>query len=95
MFEFFRKYLEDKISITEADYELIESVCIIKKLRKHQFLLTEGDVCTYSGFVCKGFLLIGKSNFEMLNNSSADSTKRGCIKSMMQPLFIRVPDGDR
>lgn len=56
MFEFFQKYLEDKISITEADYELIESVCIIKKLRKHQFLLTEGDFCTYSGFVCKGFL---------------------------------------
>lgn len=56
MLEFFRKYLEDKISITEADYELIESVCIIKKLRKHQFLLSEGDVCIYSGFVCKGFL---------------------------------------
>lgn len=56
MFEFFRKYIEDKISITEADYQLIESVSIIKKLRKHQFLLNEGDVCTNSGFVCRGLL---------------------------------------
>jgi CRP-like cAMP-binding protein len=56
MFEFFRRYLENKISIAEADYQLIESVCMIKKLRKHQFLLNEGDICTHSGFVCKGFL---------------------------------------
>ncbi|NHA08090.1 Crp/Fnr family transcriptional regulator [Mucilaginibacter sp. HC2] len=56
MFNHFRKYLEDKIIISEGDYQLIESVCIIKKLRKHQFLLSEGDVCTFNGFVCDGFL---------------------------------------
>jgi CRP-like cAMP-binding protein len=56
MFESFRKYLEGKINISESDYQLIESVSIIKKLRKHQFLLTEGDVCTFNAFVCQGFL---------------------------------------
>ena len=56
MFDRFRKYLEDKITIAESDYQLIESLCIIKKLRKHQFLLTEGDVCTFNAFVCDGFL---------------------------------------
>ena len=56
MFEQFRKYLEDKIAISDNDYQLIESVCIIKKLRKHQFLLTEGEVCNFNAFVCEGFL---------------------------------------
>jgi CRP-like cAMP-binding protein len=56
MFECFRKYLDDKITLSATDYQLIESVCIIKKLRKHQFLLTEGDVCTFNAFVCDGFL---------------------------------------
>jgi CRP-like cAMP-binding protein len=41
MFERFRKYLEDKIVISENDYQLIESVSVVKKLRKHQFLLSE------------------------------------------------------
>lgn len=56
MFERFRKYIEDKITISENDYQLIASVCVIKKLRKHQFLLTEGDICTFNAFVCEGFL---------------------------------------
>jgi CRP-like cAMP-binding protein len=56
MFEHFRKYLDNKINLSASDYELIESVSIIKKLRKHQFLLTEGDVCTFNAFVCEGFL---------------------------------------
>jgi CRP-like cAMP-binding protein len=56
MFECFRKYLEKKTTLSASDYQLIESVSIIKKLRKHQFLLTEGDVCTFNAFVCEGFL---------------------------------------
>jgi CRP-like cAMP-binding protein len=56
MFGHFRKYLEDKIVISENDHQLIESVSIVKKLRKHQFLLSEGDVCTFNAFVCEGFL---------------------------------------
>jgi CRP-like cAMP-binding protein len=56
MFEHFRRYIEDKIIISEPDYQFIESVSIIKKLRKRQFLLTEGDICTFNTFVCQGFL---------------------------------------
>ncbi|MDB5088118.1 MAG: putative transcriptional regulator, Crp/Fnr family [Mucilaginibacter sp.] len=56
MFERFRRYLEDKIILSENDYQLIKSISIVKKLRKHQFLLTEGDVCTFNAFVCEGFL---------------------------------------
>ena len=56
MFDTFRKYLEDKIVLTGQHYKLIESVVSFKKLRKHQYLLQEGDVCRFNMFVCKGFL---------------------------------------
>jgi CRP-like cAMP-binding protein len=56
MFERFRKYLEDKIALAESDYKLIESMSMIKKLRKHQFLLTEGEVCSFNTFVCEGLV---------------------------------------
>jgi CRP-like cAMP-binding protein len=56
MFDIFRKYLEDKIVLTEGDYELIESLSSFKRLRKRQYLLQEGDVCRFNAFVCKGFL---------------------------------------
>lgn len=56
MFDIFRKYLEDKITLTNQDYELIESVSSFKKLRKRQYLLQAGDVFRFHAFVCKGFL---------------------------------------
>ena len=56
MFENFRKYLSEKISLTEEEYALIESVSILKKLRKHQYLLQEGNVWQYNAFVCEGCL---------------------------------------
>jgi CRP-like cAMP-binding protein len=56
MFEVFQKYISDKISISDEDYQLIQSVCAFKKLRKRQYLLQEGDVWKYNAFVAKGFL---------------------------------------
>jgi CRP-like cAMP-binding protein len=57
MFEIFQKYLESKTDhLTEQDFELIQSVSIIKKLRKRQYLSQEGDVWRYNAFVCKGFI---------------------------------------
>ena len=56
MFEIFRKYLEDKISISESDYDFIESVSVVKRLRKHQLLLNADDKWSSHAFVCKGLL---------------------------------------
>ena len=56
MFDTFRKYIEDKIDITQQDFELIESVSSFKKLRKRQYLLQAGSVFRFHAFVCKGFL---------------------------------------
>ena len=56
MFDIFRKYLADKITLSDQEFELIESVMVFKKLRKRQYFLQEGDVCHFSAFVCKGLL---------------------------------------
>ena len=56
MIDIFRKYLADKITLSDQEFELIESVIVFKKLRKRQYFLQEGDVCHFSAFVCKGLL---------------------------------------
>jgi CRP-like cAMP-binding protein len=44
------------IALTEKDIEVFKTHCKIKKLKKRQFFLQEGDVCKYAGFVSKGCL---------------------------------------
>ena len=56
MIDIFRKYLADRITLIDQEFELIESVTVFKKLRKRQYFLQEGDVCHFSAFVCKGLL---------------------------------------
>jgi CRP-like cAMP-binding protein len=54
MFEAFINYLRQRISLSEPESELIRSVSVLKKLRKKQYLLQEGDVWSYNAFVATG-----------------------------------------
>ena len=54
MYDVFQQYLDDKITLTPAEKEKIRSVAVIKKIRKRQFLLQEGDVWKYDAFLTKG-----------------------------------------
>jgi len=54
VFEIFRKYIEGRISLTEEQYGRLQTFCIIKKLRKKQYLLQEGDTWKYHAFITKG-----------------------------------------
>jgi len=59
VFEKFRNYIIGKTgagSITAEEFEFIESLCSLKKLRKRQYFLQEGDVSKYNAFVLKGCL---------------------------------------
>jgi CRP-like cAMP-binding protein len=49
-------YIDRKSSVNLAEYErnLLISTLKTKRLRKGQFLLQEGDVCQYMGFIVKG-----------------------------------------
>lgn len=56
MFEFFLKYLQDKISLSLEEVEMIRSVAIEKKLRRKQYLLQQGEIWKYNAFVSSGLL---------------------------------------
>ncbi len=52
----FFKYLEDKFPINDDELEMFRQVCSVKKLRRRQYLLQEGDVWNKNAFVSKGVL---------------------------------------
>jgi cAMP-binding proteins - catabolite gene activator and regulatory subunit of cAMP-dependent protein kinases len=66
MFEYFQKYLTDKIELSEDQIRLIESVSKPKKLRKKQFLSQEGDLWRYNAFICRGLV----KTFSIAENGS-------------------------
>lgn len=42
--------------LTESDISMLSDVFLLKKLRKHQFLIQSGDICKIAAFVVKGAL---------------------------------------
>jgi CRP-like cAMP-binding protein len=52
----FRTYLQEKGNFTETELDAITASAAIKKVRKRQYLLQEGDVWKYNAFVTKGCL---------------------------------------
>lgn len=56
MIEILLKHIEEKVSLTATDKELISPFFVRKRLRKKQYLLQEGDVCNYLSFVAKGLV---------------------------------------
>jgi CRP-like cAMP-binding protein len=56
MFEVFKQYMNDKTVLTEEEWKLIEPLTIIKNIRKHQYLLKEGEKWHQHAFICKGLL---------------------------------------
>lgn len=52
LLKFIRDHSQSPVSGEEV--ALIEKSCVQKKLKKRQFLLQEGDVCRYLGFIVKG-----------------------------------------
>jgi len=56
MFELLYKKINSIIPITEEELNSCKDLFVLKKLRKRQFLLQEGNVCKYQAFVEKGML---------------------------------------
>jgi CRP-like cAMP-binding protein len=56
MHEVFRQYIAGRITLTAEEWQMIDAVCIEKKLRKNQYLLQEGDVWKWNAFICEGCL---------------------------------------
>ncbi|MDW8848960.1 Crp/Fnr family transcriptional regulator [Flavobacterium sp. MMLR14_040] len=76
MLSILQEYLTDKIVLSETELFLIDSVSIVKKIRKKQFLLEAGEVWKYNAFVCKGLIKtfsIDKDGKEHIINFSPEN----------------------
>lgn len=56
MFEVLLSHIENKVDITDEQKNQVKSFFTLKKLRKKQYLLQEGDICKSLSFVSKGLL---------------------------------------
>ncbi len=56
MYDLFFKKLNERITFSTEEQEIIKEYLTPKKLRKKQYLLQEGDVCKTIAFVAKGAL---------------------------------------
>lgn len=56
MYELYFQNFNSKVPLDKAEQEFIKSRLSVKKLRKKQYLLQEGDVCKTATFVEKGVL---------------------------------------
>ena len=54
MYERYFQHFNKRVPLTEEERELIENYLSLKKLRKRQYLLQEGDVCKSIAFVENG-----------------------------------------
>ncbi|WP_020531230.1 Crp/Fnr family transcriptional regulator [Flexithrix dorotheae] len=86
MFDFFIKYLQDKISLSKEEIEMIHDVAIEKKLRRKQYLLQQGDIWKYNVFVSSGLLKtfsIDNEGKEHIMNLSPENYWTGDRASLM------------
>ena len=56
MYELFFQKLNENITFSEEEQTIIKNYLTLKKLRKKQYLLQEGDVCKTIAFIEKGAL---------------------------------------
>jgi len=56
MFSLLRAHIEKRVHLTDEEFEISAKFFEPKKLRKNQFLLNEGEICTHIGFVNSGCL---------------------------------------
>lgn len=56
MSEVLRSYIDTYASttLTDTEFEIVMNAFTFKRLRRKQYLLQEGDVCKYYGFILKG-----------------------------------------
>jgi CRP-like cAMP-binding protein len=76
MFEVFKQYLIEKAGLNEHEIAAVQAVSVVKRLRKRQYLLQEGDVCINNCFVVKGCLrlyCVGEDGTEHMLRFAAEN----------------------
>lgn len=62
MYERYFKQFNEKVPLTGDEQEFIKNYLTVKKLRKRQYLLQEGDICKCVAFVEKGAMRLYRVN---------------------------------
>lgn len=56
MFDILISHIQNKVELTDDQKDDLQSFFTVKKIRKKQYLLLEGEICTHLSFVSKGLL---------------------------------------
>jgi CRP-like cAMP-binding protein len=56
VFDLLKKHINNRVPLTDEEFNICIKFFNSKKLKKHQFLLNEGEICRYIGFVNSGCL---------------------------------------
>ncbi|MCY0978445.1 Crp/Fnr family transcriptional regulator [Chryseobacterium wangxinyae] len=56
MFDVLISHIQNKVHLTEQEKSELQTFFSVKKLKRKQFLLQEGNICTHLSFVSKGLL---------------------------------------
>lgn len=70
MFKLLLQHIQEKVTLTDQEKTQLEEYFIVKKLRKRQYLLQEGEVCKYMAFISSGVLksyVIDEKGVETIN----------------------------
>lgn len=62
MIDAFLNYLTANGTFTDAELERIGAVTLVKKLKRRQYLLLQGEVCRYKAFVVSGALRLYRTS---------------------------------
>jgi CRP/FNR family transcriptional regulator len=52
--DYLRKHIEEVVELTDAEYERIKTFFTAKRVKKHQYLVQEGDAATYEYLILSG-----------------------------------------
>lgn len=66
--ESFLHYLTARGTFTDAELERIATVTVVKKLKKRQFLLRQGEVCRFKAFVVSGSLRLYRTSADAVEH---------------------------
>ena len=56
MFDNLKKSIDEILPFSETEFTLLLKNLTVKKLKRHDFLLREGEVCNHVAFINSGFL---------------------------------------
>ncbi len=89
MFSLLRSHIEKRIHLTDEEFDVSSKYFVPKKIRKHQFLLNEGDVCKYLGFVNSGCMreyTIDRNGTEHINQFAIEDWWTSDLNSFLSGL---------